>query len=1108
MIFKRIFKGPDWSFRTRLLLTMKLAIFLTFLFIVQAAAEGRAQKITLHAKNTSLRDVMKDIQKQQGYSFLFRGDRIAMTRVNVQVKDVVFSEAMRAILAGHELVWSLDDGIVTIMPATPQSTQREKAEDRPQERLVSGVVSDNERKPLVGVTVRVKGTQVATTTNGDGAYEIRLPNGATTLTYSLIGRQTKELAVGSQVRIDVLLGEEVADLDEVVVVGYGTMRKSDLTGSVSQVKPAQLEAVPVYNMEQALKAGATGVRVVQNSGAPGSRMEVRIRGGNSMIGDNQPLYVVDGFPVTGDISYLNPSDIESVDILKDASATAIYGARGANGVVIITSKKGKSGQPTKIDLQSQVGVQEDIKRMKVLDAKEYAIVANEWLKNSGQQPFFDVNEIKGPGTDWQSEVLRSAILHNHTLTFSGGSEKSRYSLSGSYYDQDGIIINTGAKRGSVRLNMDHQLFDWLTMDVNINLSRRERFQVPVDNGNFGNTVYSGAVSAPPTLDVYDANGQYTQIGQIYSFAEATMVNPLIYHKPYKNRGFTNVLIGNTSFTVKIAEGLTFKTLLGTEAHNVATEEFRPLIFENDRGGASQGTSYRSSFLNENILNYNRAFGDRHQLGLMGGFTYQDETLRTSGISVSGFANNNTENYNLGVAETVNPPSSGISKWAMASWLARANYSYADKYLLTASIRADGSSRFGENNKWAAFPSGAVAWKASNEPFLKEVEAIDELKLRASVGVTGNTALSPYQSRDRISPVRTIYGNSTEVIGYVPSGIANPDLKWETTTQMDVGIDLALLNNRFKITADYYIKNTTDLLASVPLPPSVGFGAMLQNIGEIRNQGFEFNLAADILTREFKWDAAVRLSTNKNKIISLAGGNDIFSAELNQFRSSMNIAREGQPFGMFLGLIEDGLDDKGLIKYVDQNQDGQINALDRVIIGNPYPNMVYGFNSNFSYKSLELNLFIEGVTGNDIFWATAGTNLNSFQRGTNQFQDLVGNYWTAESPNPNAKYPKISSTTLVDVSDRFIEDGSYLRLKSVRLAYNMPIAKWTNSKVKRAQVYVSGVNLFTITNYPGIDPDVNTTGSDGQGVGDRLRMGIDQSAYPTAKMYMAGINFSF
>ncbi len=1107
MSFTPFVKAPSWPFIDRRLLIMKIAFFLTFLFVLQATAEGIAQKITLHAKNTNLRHVMKDIQRQQGYSFLFRGDHIADTRINVQIEKVDFADAMRKILEGHHLEWSLEDDIITIRPATVRpKKQRTLAVEKSQQRIISGLVVDKDGNPLEGVTVRLKNKDLETTTSLQGTYEIQVPSEATVLVFSMIGYGPEEVAIANKSVINITLQPAINNFEEVVVVGYGTVRKSDLTGAVAQVKTAQLEAVPVYNIEQAMKAGATGVRVVQNSGAPGARMEVRIRGANSMIGDNQPLYVVDGFPITGDISYLNPSDIESMDILKDASATAIYGARGANGVVIITSKKGKSGQPTRIDVQSQFGIQEDIKRMEVLDAREYAIIANEWLKNANQDPIFNLDEIQGPGTDWQREILRKAPMHNHTITISGSSEKTRYSLSGNYYDQDGIIINTGAKRGSVRMNMDHRLFDWLSMDFNVNLSRRERFQVPVDNGNAGNSMYSGAISAPPTLSITDENGLYTQIRQIYSFAEVS--NPMVFSEPYKNRNLTNVVVGNTSFTVNLAEGLTFKTLLGLETHHGASELFVPLIYPNDRGAASQGTSYRTSFLNENILNYTKSFGTQQRLDLTGGFTFQNDLNRFSNIGVSGFSNNNTANFNLGVAETINPPSSGISRWAMSSWLARANYSLAEKYLFTASIRADGSSRFGENNKWAAFPSGAVAWRASNEPFLQDIEAINDLKVRASIGMTGNTALSPYQSLDRISPVRSIYGNSTEIIGYVPTGIANPALRWETTTQADVGVDVTLWNNRVTVTADYFNKRTTDLLASVPLPPSIGFGTMLQNIGEIRNQGFEFDVSSNILTKEFKWNAAVRLSTNRSKIISLAGGNDIFSSSLDLFRSSMNIAREGYPFGMFFGLVEDGLDDQGRIKYVDQNQDGEINALDRIIIGNPYPDFIYGINSDFSYKGFELNLFIEGVSGNDIFWATAGNNLNSFQRGSNQFRDLIGNYWTAENPNPNAKYPRVSSTSPLDVSDRFIEDGSYIRLKSVRLAYNIPIDKLTNSKIKRAQIYISGVNLFTITNYPGIDPDVNTTGSDSQGVGDRLRMGIDQTAYPTAKMYLAGINFSF
>jgi TonB-dependent starch-binding outer membrane protein SusC len=1104
-IIRQSNEGSLPSFK-KIWLIMKLNFLLILLTVLQVSASVSAQntRLDLKMKNATISQIFDEIERQSEVYFFYNKSQIDENRtISVDYRNKTIDEILKAIVSDLNLTYEFAGKNIIIKSVNPESNGTQQSGVK-----VKGTAKSATGESLPGVTVLVKGTTDGTITDADGKYMLTNVPSNGTLIFSFVGMKKIEVAVTGKSTIDAVLEDETIGIEEVVAVGYGTMKKSDITGSVSSVKTEALETVPVYSMEQALKIGAAGVRVLQNSGQPGARIEVRIRGGNSMIGSNEPLYVVDGFPVTGGISYLNPSDIESVDILKDASATAIYGSRGANGVVIITSKRGKAGQKGKIEINSLYGIQREINRDEVLDAKQYATIVNERLKNDGQQPYFNVNEIQNPGTNWQDAIFRIAPTQNHTITFSGSSEKTKFSLSGNYYDQKGIIINSGVKRGSFRLNLDHEMNSWLKMSVNLTVSRREQNTVPVDNGNYGSTILSAASSAAPTLPLYDENGTPTKVGQAYAWGESTMENPLIYSGLYKNSSLTNSVIGNTTFDIQLLKDLKFKTLLGLEYGNSLSEQFTPKIYNNDRGYAFNGNSYGNSFLNENVLTYSKKINDKNSINLIGGFTYQTDMSRYANIGVSGFANNTTEDYNLSAGETINPPTSGISEWTLLSWLGRANYSLNNKYLFTASIRADGSSRFGKANKWGMFPSGAFAWRVSEEPFMKELSFISDLKFRASYGITGNTALSPYQSLDRMTTVKYIYGNQTDRIGFSPSGISNGDLKWETTAQMDIGIDLAIIANRFRFTLDYYKKNTNDLLASVPLPPSVGFGSILKNIGEIENHGIELSLIADILKKEFKWDIAAQVSTNRNKVIKLAGNNDIYSDELNLFRSSMNVARVGQPFGSIYGLKEDGLDANGYIKYVDTNKDGVINTLDKVIIGNPYPDFVFGLNSNFSYKHFELNLSFEGVYGNDIFWATAGTNLNSFQRGNNQFVDLIGNYWTAENPNPNAKYPKISSKSLVDVSDRFIEDGSYLRLKSLKLAYNLPVKNIGMTWFDGAQIYLSGTNLFTITNYPGIDPDTNTTGSDSQSVGSRLRVGIDQSAYPAAKMYAIGLKLNF
>ena len=1102
-----------------LLLVMRVSV-LNILLAVSAIGLVKAdaltaqvldRRVSVDLENITLRSALTRIERAADVKFLYHSSVISpRDRIQLTANDERLADILEQIFGPRRVRFEAEGNQIILTKETIGMLMRSlnAPDEYLQDRFINGMITNSDNEPIPGVNILLKGTTQGTTSDFNGKYTLQVPGDDAVLVFSFIGYETQEMTVGSRTSINITMVEDTKTLEEVVVVGYGEMEKRDITGSVAQVKPEEITAVPVYNVEQALKARAAGVQVMQNSGQPGGRIEVRIRGGNSMIGDNQPLYVVDGFPITGGTEFLSPSDIESIDILKDASATAIYGARGANGVVIITTKRGKAGQRGRVDFNSYYGVQQDTKRYDLLNAKEYAIIANEWLRNGGQPAFFNVDEVQNPGTDWQDVVLRSAPIQDHTITFSGSGDKTRYSLSGNYFAQDGILINSGVKRGSLRLNLDHELNKWLKIAVNLNLSRRQTESVPVNNGYRGTALLSAAASAPPTLPVYDDQGLPTQIEKFYSFGSSDMKNPLIFAQR-QTTGLSNSVVGNTALEVSLTKDLTFKTLLGLESAYNLTDYYEPIIFDTDRGVGSQKTTYRSSFLNENTLSYVKTFNDVHSLNVVAGYTYQTDMSRNFGVTVNGFSGNTTENYNLGAAEIIQTPESGYSEWVLASWLGRVNYTFNDKYLLTASLRADGSSRFGANNRWATFPSLALGWRVSEESFMKDQTLVTDLKVRASYGKTGNTALSPYQSLDRMGSYRVVYGSQKDEVGFSPSGISNPDLRWETTTQIDAGLDFGILDNRVRFTFDYYKKNTTDLLASVPLPASVGFGSILQNIGEIQNSGFEITLGADLITRDkFKWDVMASYSDNNNKVVALSNGSDILSSGQASAWSSTNIARVGEPLGMFYGYLEDGLTDNGLIKYRDIDGNGIINSLDRVILGNPTPDFFYGFNTNLSYGNFELGVFLEGVSGNNIFNATNGTHLNSFQRGSNQFRDIMGNYWSLDNPDPNAKYPKISAATAIDISDRFIEDGSYLRLKSVRFAYNLPVKHWGITWIGGAQLYFSGINLLTVTNYTGLDPEVSTKGTDSAIIGDRLEMGHDQSGYPNAKTYALGVKLNF
>jgi TonB-linked SusC/RagA family outer membrane protein len=970
---------------------------------------------------------------------------------------------------------------------------------------VTGTVTDSQTGAgMPGVNIVIKGTTFGAITDANGRYSITVPDRNATLVFSFIGYLNQEIPLNGRTNVNVILEAEVTGLEEVVVIGYGTQRKADLTGSITQVTTEELTASPVFNLESSLKGRASGVFVSENDGTPGGGISIRIRGDNSIIGSNEPLYVVDGMPMGG-IENLNPSDIASISILKDASSTAIYGSRAANGVVVITTVKGAKGTAGRIEINSYYGMQKELKRYYSLTAKQYAIASNEWLKNEGQEPYFSPSEIEalGEGTDWWAEFIKPAPVQSHTLNFSGGGENTTYSWSINYFDQVGLMINSGAKRGNTRLNLSHQVNNKVKLGLNALLSRRVVRQVPFNNAAW----HDGILGSPPTLPVKDEDGNYTRVGTVYSWTLGNIPNMGIYSKPFRDQSIGNSVYANTSIEFKITKELIFESRNGLDYNNGFSEEFAPTSdggrFYNDEyadgGYASNSSSYSNSFLSENTLSYLKVF-NKHKIDVIGGVTYQTSNSRSFGISVNKLATNITENYNLSASSKINNPSSGYSDWAMLSGLARVNYSFDSRYLITASIRADGSSRFGANHKWGYFPSGAVAWNLSNESFMENVDFIYNLKLRASYGITGSTALSPYQSLNRLSSVNVVFGGNANTPGYIPSNVGNPDLKWEKTTQWDLGLDFGILEGALNLNIDYYWKVTSDLLASVPLPSSTGFSSVLKNIGSIQNKGLEVNVSANILRGELKWDIAAQASANRNTILELVGGADIIGETFGHpFEGPLNIMREGEAYGSFYGLVYDGLNDEGYFKYKDINNDTLVNPQDRVIIGDPNAKLLYSINNNFSYKGFGLNIFFEGIQGRDIFWATAGTHLGSMLNGHNQLADFHGNYWTTENPNPNAKYQRISTKAYTDVSTKFVEDGSYLKLKSLTLSYNLPVSEI--SWVQQVQIYTTGSNLFSLNNYPGLDPDVNTRGN-------QIFRGVDQNAYPTAKIVTVGCKIVF
>ncbi|SKB68046.1 TonB-linked outer membrane protein, SusC/RagA family [Parapedobacter luteus] len=973
-----------------------------------------------------------------------------------------------------------------------------------QEQTISGTVTAFENgMPLVGVSVKVKQTGSGSSTDDAGRYQIAALDGQT-LVFSYVGYATQEIPVAESTIIDVQLTSD-NPLEEVVVVGYGTQRRAEITGSVATIRGEQISAQAVRSPLQALSGITPGVEVLQNSGQPGSALSVRVRGGNSILGGNEPLYVVDGFPISGSLEIINPNDIVSMEVLKDASATAIYGSRGANGVVMVTTKKG-TATGTKIEYNGYYGWQSVYKTMDMLGARDFAILANERAANDGVAPFFTDEEIAsfGEGTDWQDAIFDTSPMQNHSVLIAGGSERTKFSISGNYLDQQGVILNSFYEQMQLRNTIDHELFKGWNISLNTIVNRSKSNILKSDNTERGSGVLSGALIAPPTIGIYNEDGSYRNI-RAYAFSPDIAENPVMTALERTDLTTRKSLLANGALTGNLTDDLVLRTSVGVEYQNNRADFYSPRMFQvSANGDATLSYGEVMNVVNENTMTYTKRFGNGHEIKALGGLTSQRTITQGVTAGATGFALDLLTNLNLQSGNDPKIPQSYRTEYSILSWLGRVNYSYQDKYLLTASIRADGSSRFGRENRWGYFPSVAGAWRISGEEFWGDLSTtINDFKLRASWGKTGSTSIDPYQSQAVLLGLPVVFDDNLTV-GYGPGGIQpNPELKWETTGQFDVGIDLGFWNNRLSLVFDYYHKKTRDLLTSSPLPLSSGYVSVPRNVGSVENKGIDASINGAIVDNDrFKWNVGVNLSMNRNKVLELADGADIFGATLGlPVGLPVSLVREGHPVGVFYGYVENGLTADGAINFVDLDGNGVINASDRTIIGDPNPDYILGINSSLTYKNLTLSFLLNCVQGNDIFNYGFTNIADGFSFGINQIQDVMGNYWTADNPNPNAKYPKISSTTVYRASDRYVEDGSYIRMRNVQLAYTFKNLRLKALNLENSQVYLSAQNLFTITDYSFYTPEVNT-------VGGGISRGIDQYGYPDARTFLLGVRLRF
>ncbi|WP_409012629.1 SusC/RagA family TonB-linked outer membrane protein [Emticicia oligotrophica] len=1018
-------------------------------------------------------------------------------------------------------------------------------------KVVTGKVTDGNGEAVIGASVAVKGTTKGASTDVSGNFKIEVPNNSTTLVISFVGYDTQEIVVGNRTNFDIVLTSKENVLEEMVVIGYGTQKKSDLTGSVGTVKQDQLLERPAASLNQALSGRMSGVQVNTNSGRPGGRTTIRVRGFSSINSSNNPLYVVDGVMLpqnnqnqfSSAIDYINPNDIVSVEVLKDASSTAIYGARGANGVVLITTKKGKANEG-QVTYSSDFSVNTiGPNRPEVLNAKEYMAVedlawanmqkydpvgwaAGRWAYLNPKLRRTDPRVFDSQGnplydTDWFKESSQNKLSQNHQLGFNGGNERTQYSFSLGYRDDQGLIKTSYMKRYAGRFTIDDQIKKWLKVGGTLAYNNQSENLVDVNDA-----VARQIVEDFPFLPVQYADGTYAN-NRDFPFAEGTFssVHRLMGRKYILN---TQTTTGSVYSNITFAKGLEMKTVFGanimTQENNQSTT--RTLAI-GEQGTASTSNQKQTFWSLENFLTYNKTFNKIHSFTGLLGLSWQQTDFFNMSASVRGFATDYFGFNNLGAGSTLPAVGSGASSFAFNSYFGRINYSLSNKYLFTFTGRADGSSRFGENSKFAFFPSGAFAWKISEEEFMSKNTVISNLKLRTSYGLTGNSEIPSYSSLSLLSSnYATIY-NDTRVSGTGISRLANPNLKWEKTAQADVGLEIGLFSNRVNIEADFYYRKTTDMLLDAPVPQTSGYSTIRRNVGSMQNKGFEFAVnTVNINTAKLRWNTSFNISFNQNKVLSLATPSDIFNVGGPNFTNPTNIIRIGEPVGSFWGLTRLGVWSEaerdqaakftsyrngltvlpGDIKYLDVNGDNAITDADRSIIGNGSPKFWGALTNTWKYGNFDLTLELQYSYGNDVMMMNLHASEDR-QALANSYKSVL-NAWTPQ--NQNTMIAEIRDTRagyVTNVDSWWIKDGSFLRGRNLLLGYTFPGSVTDKLKLSRLRVYASAQNFFlAVTDKIIGDPEVTPTN---QGDGNSaFSQGMMWHNYPKPTTYMMGLQLAF